>query len=300
MNGRRDSSLARRRFLATAAKAGALLATLNIVPQSGLGAEAPSNQTPVASIGAGRLGDASGPAEFKVLLFSKTLGFRHANIPLGIEAIRRLGVEHGFAVDATEDSGVFTPENLGRYKSVIFLSATGHVLDEGQQRAFKDYVLGGGGFVGIHGALFGPSACEEKWAWYGGLCCVAFKDHSAVVPARVDIEDRTNPSTAELPEHWLRTDEWYNYQGTPRGGARVLATVEESTYQGGTVGQDHPIAWCKPMGKGIVWYSAMGHTDESFREPLFLKHILGGIQLTARVKPGDLTPNPKPARRQTE
>jgi type 1 glutamine amidotransferase len=233
----------------------------------------------------------AGLPQFKVLLFSKTLGFRHANIPLGIAAVRQLGLKHGFAVDATEDSSVFTPENLARYKTVIFLSATGDVLDEGQQSAFKDYVLGGGGFVGIHGALFGPSACEDKWAWYGDLCGVSFKNHSAVVPARVDVEDRTNPSTAGLPEHWLRTDEWYNYAGTPRGRARVLATVDESTYQGGTVGQDHPIAWCKPMGKGIMWYTAMGHTDESFREPLFLKHILGGIQLTARVKPGPLTPN---------
>jgi type 1 glutamine amidotransferase len=245
-------------------------------------------------------GVAVAPIEFKVLLFSKTLGFRHANIPLGIEAVRRLGLEHGFAVDATEDSGAFTPENLGRYKTVIFLSVTGDVLDEGQQTAFKDYVLGGGGFVGIHGALFGPSACLDKWAWYGDLCGASFRNHSAVVPARVDVEDRTNPSTAELPEHWLRADEWYNYQGTPRGNARVLATVDESTYKGGTVGQDHPIAWCKPMGKGIMWYTAMGHTDQSFHEPLFLKHILGGIQLTARVKSGELTPNPKPARRQSE
>ena len=233
----------------------------------------------------------------KFSLFSKTLGFRHTNIPLGIEAIRRLGLDHGFGVDATEDSSAFTPENLARYKTVIFLSATGDVLDEGQQKAFKDYVLGGGGFVGIHGAMFGPSACEDKWAWYGGLCGVSFKNHSAVLPARVNVEDRANPSTAELPEHWLRADEWYNYQGTPRGGARVLATVDESTYQGGTVGPDHPIAWCKAMGQGIMWYTAMGHTDESFRDSLFLKHVLGGIELTARVKPGELTPNPKPTGR---
>ncbi len=232
-------------------------------------------------------------AQFRVLVFSKTLGYRHANIPLGIAAIRRLGAQNGFGVDATEDSAAFTPENLARYKTVVFLSATGDVLNDEQQKAFKDYVLGGGGFVGIHGAMFGPSACEDKWAWYGDLCCVSFKNHSAVVPARVDVEEHANPSTLDLPDHWVRPDEWYNYDGTPRGRARVLATVQESTYQGGTVGQDHPISWCKPMGQGIMWYTAMGHTDESFREAPFLKHILGGIQLTARAKPADLTPNPK-------
>jgi type 1 glutamine amidotransferase len=230
---------------------------------------------------------------FRALVFSKTLGFRHANIPLGVAAIQRLGEEQAFAVDATEDSSAFSIENLSRYQVVVFLSVTGDVLNEEQEKAFKDYLLGGGGFVGIHGALFGPSACEEKWAWYHELCGVSFKNHSAVVPARVDIEDRTNPSTTELPAHWSRMDEWYNYDGNPRGTARVLATVDESSYKGGTVGADHPIAWCKSMGKGIMWYTAMGHTEDSFRDPLFLKHILGGIQLAARNKTADLTPNKK-------
>jgi type 1 glutamine amidotransferase len=237
------------------------------------------------------------PARFRVLVFSKTLDYRHANIPLGVETIRRLGARHGFAVDASEDSSVFTPANLGRYKAVVFLSVTGDVLDAAQEQAFKNYVLGGGGFVGIHGALFGPSACEDKWAWYGELCCVTFKNHSAVVPAAVDVEDRSNPSTVGLPGTWRRTDEWYNYEGTPRGKARVLATVDESSYKGGTVGPDHPISWCRAVGKGIMWYTAMGHTKESFREPLFLQHILGGIELAAGVRHADLTPNARPAAR---
>jgi type 1 glutamine amidotransferase len=228
---------------------------------------------------------------FRVLVFSKTLGFRHANIPLGVEAIRDLGRRNGFLVDATEESSAFITENLSRYKVVVFLSATGDVLDQAQEKAFQEFVLNGGGFVGVHGALYGPSACEENWAWYRQLCGVAFKNHSAVVRAGVDIEDHANPSTAGLPSHWSRTDEWYNYEGTPRGTAHVLATVDESTYKGGAVGSDHPIAWCKPVGKGIMWYTAMGHTEESFREEHFLQHILGGIQLAARTKNADLTPN---------
>ena len=234
--------------------------------------------------------------DFRILVFSKTLGFRHANIPLGVAAIRELGTQHAFAVDATEDSGAFTPENLKRYKAVVFLSATGDILNSEQENALKEFVLGGGGFAGIHGALFGPSACEDQWAWYGELCCVSFKNHSAVVPAQVDIEDRAHPSTSALPERWQRTDEWYNYDGTPRGKARVLATIDESTYKGGNVGPDHPIAWCKKVGQGLMWYSAMGHTDESFREPLFLEHVLGGIQFVSGVKPGEFTPNPRPAK----
>lgn len=228
---------------------------------------------------------------FRVLVFSKTLGFRHSNIPLGVEAIRDLGRRNGFLVDATEESDAITTENLSQYRVVVFLSVTGNVMNEAQEKAFQEFVLDGGGFVGIHGALFGPSACQENWGWYHQLCGVAFKNHSAVVAARVDVEDSSNPSTAGLPMHWVRTDEWYNYEGSPRGTAHVLATVDESTYKGGTVGNDHPIAWCKPMGKGLIWYTAMGHTEESFREEHFLQHILGGIQLAARAKSADLTPN---------
>ena len=249
-------------------------------------ADLPSNP---ATAKAARAGQKA--AEFRVLVFSKTLGFRHANIPLGVETIRNVGRQHGIVVDATEDSSAFTAQNLARYKAIIFLSVTGDVLNGEQEKALQEYVLGGGGFVGIHGALFGPSACEDRWDWYHELCGVSFKNHSAVVPARVHIEDQSNPSTADLPTDWSRTDEWYNYDGTPRGRARVLATVDESTYQGGTVGPDHPIAWCRAMGKGIMWYTAMGHTEESFRDELFQRHVLGGIQLAARIRSADLRPN---------
>jgi type 1 glutamine amidotransferase len=244
-----------------------------------------------------RLTRADRPApEYRVLVFSKTLGYRHANIPLGVEAIRRLGLDNGFAVDATEDSAVFTAPNLARYKVVLLLSVTGDVFDYEQESALRNYVEGGGGFAAIHGAIFGPGACEDKWAWYGDLCCTTFKNHSAIVPGRVDAEDGANPSMAGLPARWFRADEWYNYTANPRPCARVLATVDESTYVGGTVGQDHPIAWCRRLGRGAVWYTAMGHTDASFQDPFFLQHVLGGIQLVAGAKPGEFAPRPKPAK----
>src|SRR5260370_34370873 len=106
-------------------------------------------------------------------------------------------------------------------------------------------------------------------------------NHSAVVQATVKGIDPADPLTSMLPRRWIRTDEWYNFQTNPRGSVHVLATVDESTYSGGINGYDHPIAWSHNYDGGRVWYTAGGHTPESFSEPLFLAHLLGGIKYAA-------------------
>jgi type 1 glutamine amidotransferase len=225
----------------------------------------------------------SAGAGFNALVFSKTLMFRHASITNGIAAIKQLGAEHRFRVDATEDASAFTATNLARYKVVVFLSTSGDILNEEQQAAFRSFIERGGGLAAVHAAVAGDVATEGGWPWYGDALCAKFTNHSAIVQATVDVEDRQHLSTAPLPEHWVRTDEWYNFIASPRGQAHVLASLDETTYTGGTMGKDHPIAWCKQVGKGRIWYTALGHTEASFTEPLFLKHLLGGIQAAAGV-----------------
>ncbi len=231
-------------------------------------------------------------AGFNVLVFSKTLMFRHASITNGIAAIQKLGAENRFHVDATEDAGWFTPTNLARYRVVVFLNTSGDILNDAQQTAFRDYIERGGGLAAVHAAVAGDVATEGGWPWYGEALCARFTNHSAIVEAAIDIEDARNPSTAGLPRRWVRSDEWYNFIESPRGKVRVLASLDETTFKGGTMGMDHPIAWCKPIGRGRLWFTALGHTEESFTEPLFLQHLLGGIQVAAGVKPADFRPMP--------
>ncbi|HZW08841.1 MAG TPA: ThuA domain-containing protein [Phycisphaerales bacterium] len=216
---------------------------------------------------------------FRVLVYSRTAGFRHGNIPDGIEAIEKLGEEHGFGVDATEDPTRFTEENLDQYAAVVFLSTTGDVLDPEQEKAFEAYIAKGRGYVGIHAA----ADTEYDWPWYGELVGGYFQSHPAVQAADVRVEDREHPSTRHLPEIWRRTDEWYNYRENPRGKVHVLLTLDESSYENGEMGEDHPIAWCREFGGGRAWYTGGGHTSESFAEPDFLAHIVGGIRWAAGV-----------------
>ncbi|MFV0132700.1 ThuA domain-containing protein [Streptomyces sp. HMX87] len=210
----------------------------------------------------------------RVLVFSKTAGFRHDSIPEGVAAVKQLGEEGGFRVDATEDAGAFTARNLRRYDAVVFLSTTGDVLDARQQRAFERYIRQGGAYVGIHAA----ADTEYDWEFYGGLAGAYFESHPAIQPATVNVEDHAHPATSGLERAWQRTDEWYNYRSNPRERARVLASLDESSYTGGTMNGDHPIAWCQDYRGGRAFYTGGGHTKESFAEPAFRQHLLGGIR----------------------
>lgn len=254
----------------------------------GGGADAPGGARDRQGAGAEAGGDGVGPgedavaagraADRAVLVFSRTMGYRHASIPAGIEAIEEIGRLQGFTVESTEDPSWFADETLSRFGAVVWLSTTGDVLDGAQEAAFERYIRGGGGYVGIHAA----ADTEYDWAWYGGLVGAYFASHPEVQEAVVLVEDRGHPSTLGLPERWVRRDEWYDYRRNPREGGegsriRILASLIEGSYRGGRMGSDHPIAWCHEYDGGRAWYTGGGHTIESFGEPEFREHIAGGI-----------------------
>ncbi len=219
-----------------------------------------------------------------ILIFSKTTGWRHSSIPFGIEAIEHLGVEHGFTPVFTEDAASFREDYLRGFQAVVFLNTTQNVLNPAQQTAFERYIQAGGGFVGIHSA----ADTEYEWPWYGKLVGAWFKNHPNhpnVRTATIDVVDRTHPATEHLPERWEREDEWYSYRSF-YPGINVLAQLDEETYDGGTNGSYHPIAWYHEYDGGRAFYTGLGHTDESFGEPHYLEHLLGGI----RYAMGDGTP----------
>ena len=215
----------------------------------------------------------SGPP--KVLVFSKTTAFRHASIPTGIAAIQKLGGEQNFQVDTTENSALFTDDNLKQYSAVIFLSTTGNVLNAAEEAAFERYIQSGGGYVGIHAA----TDTEYDWGWYNKLAGAQFLSHPRGTPeADFHIVDRNHPSTEFFQDTvWHRTDEMYNFKNL-NDQVHVLITIDESTYEGGQNGDNHPMAWYHDYDGGRAFYTALGHTDETFSEELFLKHLWGGLQ----------------------
>jgi type 1 glutamine amidotransferase len=229
---------------------------------------------------------AAADAPYDVLVFSKTAGFRHDSIAVGTQTIRELGAANNFTVTATEDGNHFTTANLSRYEAVIFLNTTGDVLNDTQQSAFQSYIGAGGGFVGVHSA----SDTEYNWSFYGDLVGAYFASHPAIQQATVKVENRAHAATAHLPQSWPRTDEWYNFRTNPRATARVLATLDESSYSGGSMGADHPHAWCKTYSGGRSFYTGGGHTQASYADPTFRAHLLGGIRYAAGRTRADCRP----------
>jgi len=249
-------------------------------------------------------------APYQVLVVGKTLGFRHSHIDETTNAVIALGQQHGFTVDVwdpplpprspgqpalTMASTPFTSaEDLSKYATIIFASnvdgtnnqdpARPRTLNDAELAAFQGYIRGGGGFVGLHAATDAMHAVP----WYSELTGggARFAGHPQQQLATMRVESPTHPSTVMLPKAWTRYDEWYNFTENPRDDVHVLLTLDESTYTGGTMGADHPIAWCHNFEGGRSWYEGAGHVDQSYSDPTFLAHLLGGIEWTAGVVEG--------------
>ncbi|QIH34449.1 ThuA domain-containing protein [Sphingobacterium sp. DR205] len=211
-------------------------------------------------------------AQKRVLIFSKTQGFRHSSIEKGAQVLKQLLDKEKIASDHSEDAALFTDQGLKKYDAVIFLSTTGNILDDTQQEAFVRYIQSGKGFVGIHAA----TDTEYDWPWYNGLVGAYFTSHPAVQQAKIDVLDRKHAATKHLDPVWQHKDEWYNFKDV-KDDLHVLMNLDEKSYNGGKMGDNHPISWSQDYDGGKVFYTGLGHTEESYDEPKFQKHVIGGI-----------------------
>lgn len=210
----------------------------------------------------------------KVLVFTKTAGFVHQSIPKGVDAIKKQGLENSYDVVTTDDATLFTDDYLSQFSAVVFLSTTGDILNTNQETAFERYIQAGGGYVGIHAA----ADTEYDWNWYGKLVGAYFLSHPHQQDATFVIEDSNFIATNFFEDkNWIRKDELYNYKKI-NPDINVLISIDESTYEGGENGDNHPMAWYHEYDGGRAFYTGLGHTDESYNEELFLQHLLGGIQ----------------------
>jgi type 1 glutamine amidotransferase len=206
----------------------------------------------------------------RILVFHRAVGFVHLSIPDAVAAIERLGAEHGFVVDATDDADRFA-RDLGEYRAVVFVHTSGNVLpDHAQRRGLERYIAAGGGFFGVHAASSMAPDVATDWPWFRDLVGASFKGHTvarifsdgdvperpgmvrggsrseapagadewsgalAVMscePATVHVEDPACPAIRGVADGDVLVDEWYGFHDNPRPHVNVVATVDESTYE---------------------------------------------------------------------
>lgn len=209
----------------------------------------------------------------RILVFAKTAGFHHESIAVGIPAIQKLGKENGFDVDTTTDAAMFNDDTLKKYSALVFLNTTGPLFNTHERIALERYIQAGGGYMGIHAA----TDAEYDWGWYNRLAGAQFLSHPHQQEAKLIVKDKNHPSTKHLPDVWTRKDEWYNFKKLNKD-VHVLISIDEKSYEGGKNGDNHPMAWYHEYDGGRAFYTELGHTNESYSDPLYLQHILGGIQ----------------------
>jgi type 1 glutamine amidotransferase len=220
----------------------------------------------------------------RVLVYTRNgEGYVHDNVAASVAAIQRMGRAHGFALDVSDDPTVFTSDNLRRYDAVIFSNTNNEAFtSDEQRRALQTYVRAGGGFVGVHSA----SGSERNWPWYFQLLGGTFVRHPPQQDFTVDVVDRSHPSTGFLPDRWtITSDECYFLQSL-NPGIRVLLAADLTTvtdpdragFPGEVFGDAFPLAWYQEFDGGRQWYTALGHRAEQYEDPVFTRHILGGIR----------------------
>jgi len=208
----------------------------------------------------------------RLLIYSKTKAFRHECIEPGSTALQSYLKGYGITSTFSEDSSLFTSDGLKDFDVVMFFQTTGNVLDSAQEVAFQNYVRSGKGFVGVHAA----ADTEYDWPWFVKLVGASFSDHPDIQTAVLQKVDTAHMSCKHLPDRWSRADEYYNFKEAPKG-VKVVLTADEATYQGGTMGANHPIAWYQTYDGGRSFYTALGHTVESYKDTMFLEHVRQGI-----------------------
>ena len=216
-------------------------------------------------------------AQKKVLIFTKTTGFRHDNIEKGVVVLKDILKKENIGSYHTEDSNVFLSDSLKSFDAVIFFSTTGTILDDAQKKSFENYMRSGKGFMGIHAA----ADTEYQWPWYGELVGAYFASHPAVQEAKINVLKRKHKSTKHLDKVWIHKDEWYDFKDV-KPGIHVLMTLDETSYKNGRMGKFHPIAWFREYDGARMFYTGLGHTKESFDEVNFQKHLIGGVKYIIR------------------
>ena len=217
-----------------------------------------------------------GGTNVRVLMLTTTAGFRHDSIPTARDVMSNLSSSGGFTVTATEDLGSLSAGSLSSYDVLFFALTSGELaLGADQKGAIMDFVARGGGFMGVHSA----TDTLYNWSEYGQLVGAYFKEHPWTTTASVIVEDQAHPTTAALGSSFSIREEFYTFRENPRPNASVLLRLDPASVN---AAGDYPLAWRRSHGAGRVYYNALGHFSETWRDSRFQQQLTAAVRWTSR------------------
>jgi uncharacterized protein len=243
-----------------------------------------------------------------VLVVGQTKGFEHNSISAAMAAIYTMGKESGlWDTMLRTDTELLTKKDLQRntknlnyFDAVIFTSTTGELdMDASQKQDLLSFIKEDGkGFVGIHAAL----DTYYTWPEYGEMIGGWFDQHPwGTFNAPIIKEDPDFPAVRHFPNGFVKYDEIYQPKDWSRSNVNVLLSLDASKLDYSNnprihrADHDFPVAWSKMYGKGRVFYSTLGHTEEAWDDPDIRTMYFEGIKWTLGMTEGSTASHPKPA-----
>jgi uncharacterized protein len=242
-----------------------------------------------------------------ILVIGQTKGFEHDSVPDGMVAIYEMGRDSGlWDAMLRTDTELITKKDLSRntknlnyFDALVFVSTTGELeLDESQKQDMMAFIKDDGkGFVGVHAAL----DTNYKWPEYGEMIGGWFDQHPwSTFNAPIINEDPDFPAVRHLPHAFVKWDEIYQPKDWSRGKVHVLLSLDPTklNYDNPRVHRtdhDFAVAWDKMYGKGRVFYSTLGHTQEAWSDPDIRKMYFEAIKWVLGMTEGSTASHLRPA-----
>jgi len=223
-----------------------------------------------------------------ILLYTKNgKGYVHDNIPAAVECMKSLAATEKFTLDISDDPAVFTEDNLKKYQLIVFTSTNNDVFDTDNQRlAFRHYIEAGGGFVGVHSV----TGTERNWTWFKMMLGETFSWHARFQAFSLKKIDKTHPSMTDVPDQWVREDECY-FGKELYPGMKVLMVHEVNSLNPadsiqikknmGSYANYYPAVWYQNFEGGNIWITTLGHSKQSYQDPVYVNHLLQGLRYVA-------------------
>jgi type 1 glutamine amidotransferase len=257
-------------------------------------------------LGLSGLSAAKTPARKRILMFTKSSGFEHdmvkrsgGKLSPAEQIVTDLGQKRGIEVTATKDGGVFSQPTLSQYDAFFFYT-TGDLTTAGQDKnppmtpegkqAFLDLIRQGKGFIGTHSATdtFEPASAHTdpkpptSLDQYVEMIGAEFVGHGQQQKARARVADSRFPGMQALGQGIEWTEEWYALRAFPPD-LHVLLVMETEGMQGNFYQRPpYPSTWARTYGRGRVFYTALGHREDVWSNPLYQGLLAGAMAWAVR------------------